>query len=121
MRIKALLSKTPKTDQYCHPQVQALGLTMYISALIAEFCNLDQVSEEDESVQADLERMTKGVSLPCIKCSIRLEPPGADTQPRLYLYLYDLYRDFSDMNIPQQSPIMSLGESSLPRHSVVVH
>ena len=78
MRIKALLSKTPKTDQYRHPQVQALGLTMYITALIAEFCNLDQVSEEDEIVQADLERMTKGVSLPCISCSIRLGVSEAD-------------------------------------------
>lgn len=31
-------------------------------------------------------------------------------QPRLYEYLYDTFREYASMDIPQQSPILSLGE-----------
>lgn len=41
---------------------QALGLTMYIVALIAEHVNLDQVALEDEVVQLELNKIMKGVS-----------------------------------------------------------
>ncbi len=42
---------------------QALGLTMYIVALIAEHCDLDAVAPDDEAVQGELNKIIKGVSV----------------------------------------------------------
>jgi hypothetical protein len=76
-----MLLKVPAADQYRHKLVPALGLTMYITALVAEFCNLDQAADEDEEVRADLEKIIQGVSdreqLPVANACLSLQLIGS--------------------------------------------
>lgn len=62
IRSRAALAKAASAPSQTRSQItQALGLTMYIAALIGENCNLDQVAMEDEAVQAELDKFVKGV------------------------------------------------------------
>lgn len=62
-RFRTSLAKSAMTGSARQQAVQALGLTLYIVALIAEHCNLDQLASEDDAIQADLSKFVKGVSL----------------------------------------------------------
>ncbi|EIW73035.1 hypothetical protein TREMEDRAFT_59198 [Tremella mesenterica DSM 1558] len=70
------------------PNVQAAAMMLYITALIAEHCNLDQVAVTNESVKTELVKITDGL---------------------LYEYLFYLYLQFTHLPIPQTAPSICLG------------
>ncbi|ORY23265.1 hypothetical protein BCR39DRAFT_549569 [Naematelia encephala] len=67
----------------------AAPMMLYITALIAEHCNLDAQAEESDSLKQDLQKIT-------------------GDQP-LYQHLYDTFLDFTEMPISQAAPTVCLG------------
>ena len=89
---------------------QALVMLMFMVALIAEHCNLDQLASEKDDVQSAIESLIRGASLRLSAVHNLGVQRRLTKQPCVYEHLYDVFREFSTVDMPQQAPIMSLGE-----------
>ncbi|RSH84025.1 Sister chromatid cohesion protein 2 [Saitozyma podzolica] len=85
-KIRAIRNEYLKTGSV-PSQTQAAAMMLYITALIAEHCNLDQIAMENEVVKAELQKIDS--------------------------HLFDIFLDFARMPIDQNAPTNCLGESRI--------
>ncbi|WVO15130.1 hypothetical protein L204_102774 [Cryptococcus depauperatus] len=66
----------------------AIAMTLYITALIVEGCNMDEIAKDDTSVGIELQKLS--------------------TQP-IHEYLYEIYLDFTHVSSAHSTPTLCLG------------
>ncbi|TYJ53043.1 hypothetical protein B9479_006320 [Cryptococcus floricola] len=66
----------------------AIAMMLYITALLVEGCNLDEIAKQDDAIDAQVRRISP--------------------QP-LAVYFFELYLDFASMSTPHSAPTICLG------------
>lgn len=76
------------------------ALMLYITALIVEHVNLDQLAVDNDEIQREIRSITE------VRLSHTLP---VNLQLQLFEYFFDLYLHFSQYNIYQNAPSFALG------------